>query len=129
MWNDPGGLITDHEAKWKSVQRSGRRVKILGYCASACTLFMKYVPRDRVCVGPRAELGFHPVSEPDPDDVRDIRVDKKRRVYSKRGTEYVYKQYPKDVRKWIDDHGGLGTDVDHMLMLRGRDLRKFYDPC
>lgn len=119
VWNDPGGLISSHEEKWKQISKSGRRVQILGYCASACTLFMKFIPRERVCVGLHGELAFHPAFEKRGG----------KRVYSKEGTEYVLKQYPADVQKWIRDRGGVGEDVTKLTLLRGKELRKFFKAC
>src|SRR5262249_8013230 len=41
------------------VRKSGQRVIIDGPCLSACTLALSIVPHRRICMTPRAVLGFH----------------------------------------------------------------------
>jgi hypothetical protein len=118
VWNDPGGIITNHEIKYRRLTLEGRQIQILGYCASACTLVLAYVPRNRVCVGPKAVLGFHQASEPG--------TKPKTWVRSEDGTKYLYWKYDAAVRKWIDSKGGL---TEKMLWLRGKELRKHVRPC
>jgi len=56
---DPGGLLDQYKAKYTVVRDRGERVIIDGMCSSACTLVLGIVPLSRVCVTPRARLGFH----------------------------------------------------------------------
>ena len=60
--NDPGGEISAYLRKFQDMRASGERLVIDGPCLSACTLFTGLIPRDRVCVTPRAVLGFHAAS-------------------------------------------------------------------
>ena len=48
-----------------ALRSSGERVVIDGPCLSACTMVLGVIPRDRICVTPRARLGFHAAWHPD----------------------------------------------------------------
>ena len=56
---DHGGLVDQYKVKYASIRDRGERVVIDGICNSACTLVLGIVPLNRVCVTPRASLGFH----------------------------------------------------------------------
>jgi hypothetical protein len=57
--DDRGGQIGTYVTKFRHLRSSGQSVIIDGLCASACTIVLGAVPRDRICVTPRAMLGFH----------------------------------------------------------------------
>src|SRR3954451_19721822 len=61
----PGGQIGPFVRLFSVVSESGERVVIDGPCLSACTLVLSMVPRQRICVTPRAILGFHAASSRD----------------------------------------------------------------
>ena len=56
---DHGGYVEEYKAKYKRIRDSGERVIIDGICNSACTLVFGIVPMNKICVTPRASLGFH----------------------------------------------------------------------
>src|SRR5215831_8364414 len=56
---DHGGLVDQYKYKYAMIRDRGERVIIDGICNSACTLVLGIVPLNRVCVTPRASLGFH----------------------------------------------------------------------
>ena len=56
---DHGGYVEEYKAKYKRVRETGQRVIIDGICNSACTLVLGMVPMNKICVTPRASLGFH----------------------------------------------------------------------
>ena len=56
---DFGGRIGHYLDRYAMVRASGQRVVIDGACLSACTLVLAVVPAERICVTPRAILGFH----------------------------------------------------------------------
>src|SRR6201981_1834896 len=56
---DHGGEIKSYEAKYEHLRDKGERVIIDGICNSACTLVLGIVPLNRICVTPKASLGFH----------------------------------------------------------------------
>ena len=57
--DDVGGRIGTYVEAYSAVRSSGERVMIDGACLSACTLVLGIVPLRRICVTPRASLGFH----------------------------------------------------------------------
>jgi hypothetical protein len=47
--DDHGGRIGDYLAKYQALRLSGERVAIDGICASACTMILGALPRNRIC--------------------------------------------------------------------------------
>jgi hypothetical protein len=113
----PGGQIGPYLKLFSAVNQSGERVVIDGPCLSACTLVLMTLPRQRICVTPRAVLGFHAASS------RDFYG---RRVWEPEATGVVLSAYPPAVRQWIVRHGGLSS---RLLLLRGRELAAMYPRC
>ena len=56
---DYGGYVERVQGEVPAVRDRGERVIIDGICNSACTLVFGIVPMNRICVTPRASLGFH----------------------------------------------------------------------
>src|SRR3954470_13362527 len=56
---DHGGYVEEYKTKYKRIREKGERVIIDGICNSACTLVLGIVPMNKICVTPRASLGFH----------------------------------------------------------------------
>ena len=56
---DFGGLVEQYKAKYAQIRDRGERVIIDGICNSACTLVLGIVPLNKICVTPKASLGFH----------------------------------------------------------------------
>jgi hypothetical protein len=56
---DSGGQIGSYLSKYNAIRMSGQHVVIDGTCASACTLLLGSVPRNRICVTKNAVLAFH----------------------------------------------------------------------
>jgi hypothetical protein len=115
---DPGGEVSAYLHKYQEIRDSGQRVVIDGPCLSACTLLTGMIPRDRICVTPRAMLGFHAASYYD-DASRSL-------VPTRAGSRLVMRLYPPAIRSWISRHGGL---TPQLIQLRGRDLASMYRPC
>ena len=59
IYDDRGGQIGEYLAKFQALRVSGEQVVIDGTCASACTMLLGTIPRNRICVTPRAVLEFH----------------------------------------------------------------------
>jgi len=114
---DSGGQIGPYLENLVALRGSGERVIIDGPCLSACTMLLGVIPRSRICVTPRAVLGFHAASS------RDFSG---RRVWEPEATGVVLSAYPSPVRQWIVRHGGLSS---RLLLLRGRDLAAMYPRC
>jgi hypothetical protein len=114
---DFGGQIGPYLNRFAMVRDSGQRVVIDGPCLSACTLVTAVVPSQRICVTPRAILGFHAAWLPD---------EYGRPVISRDGTRVLLRVYPPRIRNWIRRHGGL---TGRTIFLRGRELAAMYRPC
>jgi hypothetical protein len=114
---DRGGQIGPYLQQFAMIRDSGSRVVIDGACLSACTLVLGTVPKDRICVTSRANLGFHAAWNPAPNG---------RTVLSEEGTQLLWEMYPTQVRNWIRRKGGL---TPHMIYLRGKELASMYAPC
>jgi hypothetical protein len=112
-----GGEVTRYIELFSLIRKSGERVVIDGPCVSACTLVLSIVPRERICVTPRAVLGFHAARW----------MDREGRFYpAPEPTRVVTAAYPAPVRDWIRRRGGLKTKV---ILLQGRELDAMYPRC
>jgi hypothetical protein len=114
---DRGGRIGTYVDKYKVLRSSGEKVIIDGYCVSACTIVLGSVSPDRICVTSRAKLGFHAAWNPG---------SKGRQITDAEATQNLYSMYPSEVRRWIDQRGGLSP---RMIFLSGRELAAMYRPC
>ncbi len=114
---DRGGQIGPYLLQYAQLRQSGERVIVDGPCLSACTLVLGTVPRDRICVTPRANFGFHAAWNYAPGGGS---------MVSREGTRLLWEVYPPHVRQWIKRHGGL---TPRMIFLRGRELSSMYPTC
>lgn len=117
---DFGGLVDEYKAKYAKLRDKGERVIIDGICNSACTLVFGIVPMNRICVTPRASLGFHQA-------YFDKRWTAGIRVTSISGTAELMSYYPPSIKTWIQRNGGLTAQMKHLR--NGADLWAIVDPC
>ena len=115
--DDRGGRIGTYVDKYQSLRSSGETVMIDGLCASACTIVLGAVPRDKICVTSRASLGFHAAWDLGAGG---------RPVTNPEATRLLSGMYPASIRSWIARRGGLKP---RMIFLRGRELASMYRPC
>jgi hypothetical protein len=115
--NDSGGQIGPYLDKLNVLRSSGEKVVIDGPCLSACTMLLGVIPRDRICVTHRAQLGFHAAWNP---------AGNGKRVVSASGTEVLWEIYPSHIRRWISARGGLSPKMKY---LAGRELTAMYPVC
>jgi hypothetical protein len=115
--SSPGGRIVPFVMLFERVRASGERVVIDGPCYSACTLVLSVVPAERICVTPRAALGFHGAWS----------IDEVGRAWREpEASAIMLAAYPASVREWIRQRGGLRS---RLLLLRGRELAGMYPRC
>jgi hypothetical protein len=114
---DHGGRIGDYVMRFENLRRTGENVVIDGVCASACTMVLGAVPRNRICVTSRAELGVHSAWHFTADGDREV---------SALGNQLLWSTYPRSVRAWIMHHGGLHHELLH---LQGPALAAMYPTC
>src|SRR5580658_6010599 len=113
--DDNGGQIGAYLAKYHELRASGQRVEVDGACASACTMVLGIIPRNRICVTPRASLVFH--SAWDVAGNQAVTTD---------GNRILWSNYPESVRKWINRHGGLHSQI---ITLSGPELAAMFPAC
>ena len=116
----PGGQVGPFLDLFEQVRNSGERVVIDGPCLSACTLVLGIVPPNRICVTPRASLGFHTAyfAKAYTAGIK---------VTSYWDTADMLAYYPETVKEWIDRHGGLTADVK--TVKNGPELWAIVNPC
>ncbi len=117
---DHGGLVEEYKERFARIRDSGQRVVIDGICNSACTLILGIVPMNRVCVTPRASLGFHQA-------YIDKRWTAGIKIASASGTADLLTYYPPALKSWIHRVGGLTLNMKHLK--NGPDLWSIIDPC
>ena len=98
----------------------GVSVIIDGICNSACTLVFGIVPMNKICVTPRASLGFHQAYY---DKAFTFGI----KVTSAAGTSDLISYYPDAVKDWIRRNGGLTSEMKKIK--NGEELWKIVDPC
>ncbi len=115
--DDRGGRIGTYVDRYQDLRSSGEAVIIDGLCASACTIVLGAIPRDRICVTSHATLGFHAAWDFGANG---------RAITNPEATQMLYSMYPSPIRRWISRRGGL---TPRMIFLRGRELQTMYKPC
>jgi hypothetical protein len=115
--NDKGGQIGPYLDAYVNLRKTGQNVIIDGPCLSACTIVLGVLPRERICVTRRAQLGFHAAWNPGRDG---------RPVLSQAGTKALWDIYPGEIRAWLKKRGGLKPK---MVYLSGSELAAMYRPC
>ena len=118
--SDHGGYVEEYKARYARIRERGERVVIDGVCNSACTLVLGIVPLNKICVTPRASLGFH---EAYYDKAFTFGI----KVTSAEGTSELMSYYPDAVKDWIRRNGGLTTQMKKIK--NGAELWKIVDPC
>ena len=112
-----GGEVMEYLKLFATLRQSGERVVIDGPCFSACTLVLSAVPANRICVTPKAVLGFHTARW----------VDGQGRQYAAtEETRVLVATYPAGIQAWIKRQGGLKS---RPIFLRGRQLAAMYARC
>ena len=117
---DHGGYVTEYKAKYERIRDRRERVIIDGICNSACTMVFGIVPMNKICVTPRASLGFHQAYY---DKAFTFGI----KVTSLGGTSDLMGYYPRPVKDWIARNGGLTPEMKKIR--NGVELWKMVDPC
>ena len=117
---DHGGYVEEYKAKYQRIAKTGGRVIIDGICNSACTLVFGIVPLNKVCVTPRASLGFHQAYY---DKAFTFGI----KVTSNEGTSDLMSYYSEPIKQWLARNGGLTPEMKKIK--NGKDLWKIVDPC
>ena len=114
------GYVEEYKEKYARIRARGERVIIDGICNSACTMVFGIVPLNKICVTPRASLGFH-LAYYDKSWTFGMKVN------SREGTSDLMSYYPQTVKSWISRNGGLTNEMKKIK--NGTDLWRIVDPC
>lgn len=117
---DHGGYVEEYKAKYERIRQRGERVIIDGICNSACTMVFGIVPLSKICVTPRASLGFHQAYY---DKAYTFGI----KVTTAAGTSDLMTYYTPAIKSWIARHGGLTPEMKKVK--NGAELWKIADPC
>jgi hypothetical protein len=117
---DHGGSIESYKSKYSEIRDRDERVVIDGACDSACTLVLGIVPLKRICVTPRATLGFHMA-------YYDLAATDGALVVSYQGSAEFMSLYPQAIKEWLLRHGGLTPEAK--FLNNGPELWAIVDPC
>ena len=117
---DYGGYLEDYKEKYAKLRDRNERIIIDGICNSACTIVLGIVPLERICVTPKASLGFHLA-------YFDRRWTAGLKVTSVSGSAELMAFYPPLLQAWIARNGGLAAQMKHLR--NGLDLWSVVDPC
>ena len=117
---DFGGHVDQYKKRFAAIRDSGERVIIDGICNSACTLVLGIVPLSKICVTPRAAMGFHQA-------YYDKRYTAGLYVQSYAGTDELMSYYPDTLKGWLEQQGGLARQMK--TIRNGMDLWAIIDPC
>jgi hypothetical protein len=93
--DERGGRLDQHIERWKALAASGEDVEIGGFCYSACTLVLAHVPKERLCFGQGAVLGFH---------LARSSLNGEPAIEASRA---MFNAYPQDIRMWLQEKGGV----------------------
>ena len=87
--DDHGGQIGGYLARYQAVRLSSERAVIDRICASACTMLLGIIPRNRICVTSRAILEFHAAWDPAPGGTSEV---------SGASNRLLWSSYPRDLQ-------------------------------
>lgn len=102
-----GGSVVQYDQRWTALASQGANVRIVGPCQSACTVLLGHIPRNRICVMPRASFGFHLANLPS-------------------ATAILWNAYAEDIRAWINQHGGL---THQFIWMSAPDTYRYFRRC
>jgi hypothetical protein len=94
--DERGGRIEDHQQRFQMLAARGDDVAICGVCMSACALVLAHIPKERLCFGKYARLGFHLAGDPNESPGGRLLA-----------SQLMIDSYPEDIQAWLYAKGGL----------------------
>ncbi len=113
-----GGFVPAFRAAARQVIFTGKRIRIDGFCGSACATFADDA-RPNVCITPNAVFGFHKersslyawAHEPLTDEP----------------TMYTDPRFSADIATWVNRHGGY--PIERVLLMNNDEATAFWPRC
>jgi hypothetical protein len=118
---DYGGVIDEYVMKYEIFRSAGDNIIIDGECDSACTLLLGIIPKHKMCVTPRAKLGFHSGAL--------VNLKTGERKHSQDATERLWLSYPKEVKALLRTKGFWGQEHPELVYVEGAELRSLIPQC
>jgi hypothetical protein len=109
LYEEPGGVLQEHERRWIMLAATGNEVEIRGPCMSACTMIMAYIPKERLCFGDYASLQFH-LARNSTSEINLIT------------SQYMVNSYPQNIRDWLMARGGVAKMTTDYWSLDAEEL-------
>ena len=109
--NDRGGSVAARVSEIKKLRKSGTKVRIEGFCASACTLYLGL--KGQVCVTETATLAFHGPTTATPGLM--LPYDDFQRI-----TAQMASYYPEPLRRWYMSEGR--NNIEGLYSFTGAQL-------
>jgi hypothetical protein len=110
--NDSGGFVAEYALRLYEMTAERRKVKFVGVCDSACTLFLS-LPAKQTCITEGVSFRFHAPSAPSVSAAAAVAA-------------YMMRKYPEWVRAWIAAQGGLS---DRLVTMRYQYANRFMRTC
>src|SRR5262249_36492758 len=105
------GYLHLHIQRWQSLAKLGTDVEIRDFCISGCTMIMSYVPKERICFGENAALGFH------------LARDAKTGRMALDTSLWMLHTYPRPIYDWLMARGGVASmTIQDMWILDAPEL-------
>jgi hypothetical protein len=124
---DHGGYLDEYKAKYTRIRENGERIIIDGICNGACTALLGIVPLNRVCVTPRASLGFNEAYYERQGTAGFWQWTAGFSMTGLSATGELMSVYPESVKNWISRQGGLSSKMKYLKS--GPELWAIVDPC
>ena len=111
--NDWGGSILEYVEKYTTWRLQGAKVRVEGFCVSACAMMTGLLEDKNVCVSPFSIFAFHSAGFGP------------FYAYSEPGTRLLWQVYPEHVRKLLAANGwSHPSEHPDLLYIKGTDLYK-----
>jgi len=111
IFNDPGGKVNDYIRAVDQYKQEQKRVEIVGYCGSACTVFLEIA-----CVHPEATLAFHAAQSP-PEIPEPAAT-----LAEQYTTKLMVEKYPPALRVWFHLNAADKQGEDQYVTLSGKEV-------
>lgn len=93
---DYGGSIFEYIENYVKYRDQNNQIVIKDFCLSACTLVLSIIPKENVCVSPKAILGFHSAYNAYTGE------------FAEEATRLIWHSYPHEVQDYLRDRGWDG---------------------
>jgi hypothetical protein len=117
---DMGGNLDERYERWVHVREKEQLVVIDGLCFSGCSILTGQVPKELVCITPRAVIGVHSA----------YTIDRMGKKYDEEGTVMYWYSMSAEFRELVKARGWDGTKEQNTpIMIEYSELKNLYRDC